>query len=81
MARRPSATDIRVRFGFVIRTLREARELTQEELAERSQIHRTYLSDIERGSRNVALINIERLAKSLSISLAELFKQVDRSSS
>jgi len=81
MARRPSATDIRVRFGFVIRTLREARELTQEELAERSRIHRTYLSDIERGSRNVALINIERLASSLSVSLAELFKQVDRSSS
>lgn len=81
MARRPTATDIRVRFGFVIRTLREASELTQEELAERSRIHRTYLSDIERGSRNVALINIERLASSLSVSLAELFKQVDRSSS
>ncbi len=81
MARRPSATDIRVRFGFVIRTLREARELTQEELAEQSRIHRTYLSDIERGSRNVALINIERLAKSLHVSLEELFKQLDRSSS
>lgn len=79
MARRPSPTDIRVRFGFAIRTLREARELTQEELAERSRIHRTYLSDIERGSRNVALINIERLAKSLSVSLEELFKRVDRS--
>ncbi len=81
MARRPSATDIRVRFGFVIRTLREARELTQEELAEQSRMHRTYLSDIERGSRNVALINIERLAKSLHVSLEELFKQLDRSSS
>ncbi|HQR43062.1 MAG TPA: helix-turn-helix transcriptional regulator [Gemmatales bacterium] len=78
MARRPSATDIRVRFGFVIRTLREARELTQEELAERSRIHRTYLSDIERGSRNVALINIERLAQSLSVSLGDLFRRVDR---
>jgi len=80
MARRLSATDIRVRFGFVIRTLREAKELTQEELADRSRIHRTYLSDIERGSRNVALINIERLASSLSVTLAELFIQVDRSS-
>lgn len=79
MARRLTATDIRVRFGFAIRTLREARELTQEELAERSRIHRTYLSDIERGSRNVALINIERLAKSLSVNLEELFKRVDRS--
>lgn len=79
MGRRNSASDIRVRFGFAIRTLREARELTQEELAERSRIHRTYLSDIERGSRNVALINIERLAQSLSVSLQELFRSVDRS--
>lgn len=78
MARRSSPTDIRVRFGFVIRSLREARELTQEDLAERSKIHRTYLSDIERGSRNVALINIERLAQSLSVTMQELFRLVDK---
>jgi transcriptional regulator with XRE-family HTH domain len=78
MARRTSPTDIRVRFGFVIRSLREAKELTQEELAERSRIHRTYLSDIERGSRNVALINIERLAQSLSVTMQEMFRLVDK---
>jgi transcriptional regulator with XRE-family HTH domain len=79
MARRTSSTDIRVRFGFVVKMLREKHNLTQEDLAEKARIHRTYLSDIERGSRNVALINIERLAKSLSVSLGELFQQVDRS--
>ena len=77
MARRVSASDIRVRFGFVVKTLREKLALTQEDLAEKAGIHRTYLSDIERGSRNVALINIERLAESLGVSLQELFKKVD----
>ena len=78
MARRLSASDIRVRFGFVVKTLREKHALTQEDLADKAGIHRTYLSDIERGSRNVALINIERLAHSLSVSLQELFKRVDQ---
>lgn len=79
MFRRTSATDIRVRFGFVVKTLRERLELTQEDLAEKAGIHRTYLSDIERGSRNVALVNIERLAISLNLTLQELFKRVDQS--
>ena len=78
MSRRLSS-DIRVRFGFVVKTLRETQNLTQEDLAERAKIHRTYLSDIERGSRNVALINIERLAQSLSGTLQELFRRVDKS--
>lgn len=77
MARRDSASDIRVRFGFVVKTLREKLALTQEDLADKAGIHRTYLSDIERGSRNVALINIERLAQSLGVSLQELFRKVD----
>lgn len=77
MARRVSASDIRVRFGFVVKTLREKLAMTQEDLAEKAGIHRTYLSDIERGSRNVALMNIERLAQSLGLSLQELFKKVD----
>ncbi len=78
MARRTSSTDIRVRFGFAVKMLREKRNLTQEDLAEKAGIHRTYLSDIERGSRNVALINIERLAQSLSVSIHDLFRQVDQ---
>ena len=55
---------------------REGLALTQEELAARAGIHRTYLSDVERGSRNVSLVNIERLAAALSLSLPELFKLV-----
>jgi transcriptional regulator with XRE-family HTH domain len=78
MTRREKKPDIRERFGFAVRMQREALDLTQEELAEKAGIHRTYLADIERGKRNLALINIERLAAALSLSLSELFRQVER---
>ena len=64
---------IQERFGLAVKLLREEKRLTQEDLAHRAGIHRTYLSDIERGSRNPSLVNIEKLAAALSISLPELF--------
>lgn len=57
---------------------REELGLTQEDLADKARIHRTYLSDVERGTRNLSLINIERLALALSITLPELFTKVER---
>lgn len=77
MAKR-SRADIRERFGDAVRTRREELNLTQEDLAERAGIHRTYLSDVERGSRNLSLINIERLAAALSLLISELFQLVER---
>ncbi|WP_020471372.1 helix-turn-helix domain-containing protein [Zavarzinella formosa] len=75
MKRRGKA-DIRERFGFVVRARREELSLTQEELAARAGVNRTYLSDCERGARNVSLIVIERLAGGLELSLGELFNRV-----
>ncbi len=72
-----SRPDIRERFGFAVKDRREALGLTQEEFAERAGIHRTYLSDVERGRRNLSLVNIERLALALSMKLSELFLLVD----
>ncbi len=69
--------DIRERFGFAVKDRREAMGLTQEEFAERAGIHRTYLSDIERGTRNVSLLNIERVASALSLRISELFQAVE----
>src|SRR4051794_37155984 len=74
-----SQADIRERFGFAVKIRREELGLTQEDLAEKAHIHRTYLSDIERGSRNLSLINIERLAAALSLKISELFQIVERS--
>lgn len=71
--------DVRERFGFAVKDRREVLDLTQEDLADKAGIHRTYLSDIERGSRNVSLINIERIAAALSLSMSELFQRVEKS--
>jgi len=65
--------DILVVFGLAIRRLRTERGLSQERLAELSDLHHNYISDIERGRRNVGLRNVERLARALGLSVAELF--------
>jgi len=68
--------DICIRFGRAIRRIREEQKINQEEAAERCGLHRTYYSGIERGVRNVSLVNIERIARGLRKSLPELFGRV-----
>jgi transcriptional regulator with XRE-family HTH domain len=68
--------DIRIRFGRAIRRIREEQEINQEEAAERCGLHRTYYSGIERGVRNVSLLNVEKVAKGLKTSLPDLFRRV-----
>lgn len=65
--------DIRHRFGVRVRQLRTERGWSQEAFADRARLHRTYVGAIERGEQNLSLVNIERLAATLGISLAELF--------
>ncbi len=69
----PLETDIKVRFGRRLREVRQARGLSQEELAFKAGLHRTYVSSAERGKRNVGLVNIERLAQALDIDIGDLF--------
>jgi len=73
--REEAQVNIKQRFGKAIRRRRRELDLSQEELAERAELHRTYISDIERGDRNPSLENIEKLAKALDISIASLFEQ------
>jgi transcriptional regulator with XRE-family HTH domain len=68
--------DIRIRFGRAIRRIREEQEINQEEAAERCGLHRTYFSGIERGVRNVSVVNIEKIAKGLKTTLPGLFNRV-----
>jgi transcriptional regulator with XRE-family HTH domain len=78
MSKRGAKADVRERFGFAVKSRREELGLTQEDLADRAGIHRTYLSDVERGSRNICLINIARIAAALSLPASELFRLVER---
>ncbi len=68
--------DIRSRFGKAVRKKRNDLGVSQEEFADMCDLDRTYIGGIERGERNVSLINIEKIAETLKISLSELFKGV-----
>ncbi|HVS38911.1 MAG TPA: helix-turn-helix transcriptional regulator [Gemmataceae bacterium] len=78
MEKRKARPDVRERFGDAVRARREELGLTQEDLAGKAGIHRTYLSDIERGGRNVSLVNIERVALALDVSMSDLFRLAER---
>ncbi len=63
-----SEMDIRKRLGLNIRNLRKAKGLSQEKFAFDADIHRTYVSDVERGRRNPTVTVVEKFAKTLSVS-------------
>jgi transcriptional regulator with XRE-family HTH domain len=62
----------RVAFGRRVRAIREDKHLSQEQLAEIAGLHRTYVSSLERGQRNVSLDNIFALAAGLGVSVSDL---------
>jgi transcriptional regulator with XRE-family HTH domain len=60
-------------FGSKVREERLKRDLSQEELAERAGVHRTYIGMIERAEKNITLSNIEKIALALEIEISQLF--------
>ena len=66
--------DMRKRVGGNVRRLREKLEISQEELAERAELHRTYISGVERGVRNPTVIVLARIAAALGAEPANLLK-------
>lgn len=65
--------DLLIRLGDRIRKLRKKHGWTQVEFAERVGIDRSFLADVERGKRNVSVLNLELIAKGLKVSLSQLF--------
>lgn len=65
-----------IQFGARLRDLRLQRELSQERLAELAGLHRTYLGGVERGERNVSLINLVAIANALDLPLSTLFEGI-----
>lgn len=65
-------SDDLARFGRRVRAERETQGLSQEELAVRADLHRTYIGGVERGERNISLLNLLRIARALGVSPADL---------
>lgn len=61
------------RFGQHVRQLRVSKNISQEDLAEMADLHRTYISDVERGVRNVSIATASRIAQALGVDLKDLF--------
>ena len=68
--------NVLMRFGEAVRKLRQEKQISQEGFADLCGLHRTYISDIELGKRNVSLENIEKIANALDISISRLFEGV-----
>jgi len=65
--------EILIQFGLKVKEERLKRGWSQEELAEKTGLHRTYIGMIERAEKNITLVNIEKIAKALNINLKNLF--------
>ncbi len=68
-----SETQLQKRFGERVRELRKLKGLSQEALAFACDLDRTYIGGVERGERNISLINIHKIARALVINVKELF--------
>ena len=64
-------------FGDNLRRLRTAQQISQEALASRAGLHRTYIGSVERGERNISIDNMEKLAAALGASLPDMLSQHD----
>ncbi|KFF54951.1 DNA-binding protein [Bacillus subtilis] len=69
--------DIRERFGKTVASIRRKQNLSQEKLAEISKLDRTYIGGVERGERNLSLLNIEKLSNALQMEISEVFRLME----
>jgi transcriptional regulator with XRE-family HTH domain len=77
VTRRNSSSTSLIEFGRRLRLRRIAQGLSQEDLADAAGLHRTYVGSVERGERNIALINILRLAEALGVDAGELLREMN----
>lgn len=73
-----SKNKILIKFGEKVREIRKEKELSQEELAYKADLHRTYIGMIERAEKNITLINIEKIANALEVEIKELLANNDK---
>lgn len=71
-------TSVLVVFGHTIRSLRNKAGISQESFATMCDLHRTYISDVELGKRNVSLENIHKMAEALNMKVSEVFLEAEK---
>ena len=69
--------DLLFAYGQTVRKIRLSKDISQEKFADMCDLHRTYISDVELGKRNVSLENIGKIAEALDICISDLFKEVE----
>jgi transcriptional regulator with XRE-family HTH domain len=74
---RDEPANIRLSLGRAVKDLRAEHRLTQEELADKAGVHAHYISDIERGKRNVAIVNLTYVADAFGLTASELLRSAD----
>ena len=75
MARKKRTPEIRIQFGLAVKQRREELGLTQETLAAKAGLHRSYIGDIERGKRNIAIDNLSKLVEAMGLSVPAFFSK------
>ena len=71
-----SKQNILIKFGERVREIRKEKGLSQEELAYKADLHRTYIGMIERAEKNITLLNIEKITNALEISIKDIFNGI-----
>lgn len=66
--------DVKITFGHRVRALRKRAGLSQEQFALKCGLDRTYIGGVERGERNISIVNIEKIARAIDLSLKDLFE-------
>lgn len=74
-------SNVLQRFGHTVRNIRISKGISQETFADMCELHRTYISDIELGKRNISLENIVRISSALGLSISKLFEEVEKDAS
>jgi transcriptional regulator with XRE-family HTH domain len=69
--------EVKKKFGTTLKKIRIQKGVSQEELGDLAGLHRTYISEVERGDRNISLVNILKLCAALNISTSTFFRKME----
>ena len=69
--------DVKTKIGQRIKQLRETADMSQKDLAYTADLDRSYIASVENGQRNISIVNIEKIAKALGVTLKEFFNDIE----